>query len=1426
MHQLVVRVMSRRFKLAAYLVLLICSAVQAYTVQIAPVFLYRDPYVTPSLPYETTPDQAFADFQAVYTRCTTDPSGSTCYTYSNFHPMTTGPLAILYNNTDYYMWKWDQTICQTTSGGSQTCNTSPNWGTLYAYITCADGFGGAVHGGTDSNPRHDTTWCQKTFSDLSPAPPQTCKSCIGNSILGGTGLKTQTEPDYTSGLPGLSFVRTYSSDKGSWSSIATHSFVDQSQAYGTTLNGCYQSFYTNTSTSTVVRSCFPYVATASNTYQLAPAEGGVMRFSGPNNAVTQNADINDRVTQVTGGWQIQREDNSVELYNAAGSLLQKTLLGGRVITYTYSDSGTSHTIAPRAGLLLTASDPFGHVLSFQYTSDSLVSQMTDPAGGTYQYSYDSNGNLTSVLYPDSTSKTYVYNESANTSGSNFPTILTGITDETNTRFATFQYDSYKRGIALQYAGGVGSHSVAYQGTSPGALATDTDGLGAVRKYSFGTRVSYERDTNQNQPAASGSGTVNQVETLDSNGNTSQVTDYNGIITKYTYDTTRNLETSRTEAYSKSQVRTITTSWNSSFRLPALISIYANSTGTGTPLRTTGYTYDSLGNVLTKTVADTTVTPNVTRVWTYTYDSYGRMLTAKGPRTDLNSTTTYTYYTCTTGYQCGQLQTVTDPVGNVTTYNTYNAHGQPLTITDPNGVVTTLTYDARTRVTSRQVGTETTSFSYWPIGLLKQVTLPDGSYVLYTYDSAHRLTQISDGAGNTIQYTLDNAGNRTAEKTYDPSSTLHRTHTRAYNTLNLLYQDINAAGTSAVTTTYAYDNNANQTSVAAPLTRNTTNVYDPLNRLSQITDPGTGNTYFTYDANDNLTSVKDPRNLTTGYGYNGFGDLATQSSPDTGGTTNTYDSGGNLAASTDARGALATYTYDAANRVISIVYSKSGVTDQTLTFGYDSGTNGKGHLSSASDGNHSLSWTYDGLGRVTGKGLTLGTVSRSIGYGYTNADLTAIVTPSGQAVTYGYNTNHQITSIVVNSTTVLSGATYEPFGGVNGWSWGNSSTVSRAFNGDGLISQIITSGTTLDYTFDYANRIIGISDSSNSALTWVYGYDTLDRLTSATTSSITDGWTYDANGNRLTQTGTTPITFTVSATSNQITATSGSLMRTYTYDAAGNTTSTGGQSFAYNDRGRLASTSGSSTLYLYNALGQMIEKSGTQETTIFMQDEAGHVIGEYDGSGNLIQETVWLGDIPVAMLQPNGSGGVNIFYVHTDHLITPRKVSRPSDNQLEWRWDSDPFGTTAANQNPAGLGTFIYDLRFPGQLYQAETVLNQNYFRDYDPLAGRYMESDPIGLKGGINTFVYTSNRPIQLIDSLGLTAACERFSPLGRQICEACVSVYCKYGPAARACCDLTRDECINRSAGDFQKTNQCYVDWVGCQAKGKSPITTAPKDP
>ncbi|QKQ27823.1 RHS repeat domain-containing protein [Candidatus Reidiella endopervernicosa] len=120
-------------------------------------------------------------------------------------------------------------------------------------------------------------------------------------------------------------------------------------------------------------------------------------------------------------------------------------------------------------------------------------------------------------------------------------------------------------------------------------------------------------------------------------------------------------------------------------------------------------------------------------------------------------------------------------------------------------------------------------------------------------------------------------------------------------------------------------------------------------------------------------------------------------------------------------------------------------------------------------------------------------------------------------------------------------------------------------------------------------------------------------------------------------------------------------------------------------------------------------------------------------------------MPVATLQ---SG--NIYPVHTDHLGAPRVITDASGG-IVWQWVSDPFGTTIANSDPDGDGQhFVYSLRFPGQYYDAETGRHYNYFRDYDPNTGRYIQSDPIGLEGGLNTYLYSNANPINYFDLFGL----------------------------------------------------------------------------
>ena len=775
----------------------------------------------------------------------------------------------------------------------------------------------------------------------------------------------------------------------------------------------------------------------------------------------------------------------------------------------------------------------------------------------------------------------------------------------------------------------------------------------------------------------------------------------------------------------------------------------------------------------------------TRTWNYGYNDAGLLTSVQVP-SGSNSDTTLLGYN-----SFGYLTSITNALNQSLQITSLDGAGRPVTERDPSGVSIVLAYDGAGRLLSRNFGGQTTSYAYGSTGLLNKITLPDASFIQYVYDNARRLTQVSDSLGDVEAYTLDVMGDRTAENVYDPSGALVRMHSRVFDSLGRIFEEINSAETSAVTTNFSYDGNGNLTTTAAPLYRNTINAYDALNRLSQRTDPGGGITQFGYDALDRIVSVSDPRSLITTYTYSGLGDLIQLSSPDTGASINTYDVGGKPVTVTDGRGAVASYFYDALNRVTAVAYSLSGQTDQTITFAYDQGNYGVGRLTSASDATHSMSFSYDGLGEATGVTQVVGGVSLAVGYAYTNGDFSTLTTPSGQTVAYGYNGNHEITSIAVNGTTVLSNVSYEPFGPANGWTWGNGDAFTRSFNADGLITGIASAGSQESLSYDDAGRISGITDTAPGASGWTYGYDQNDRLTSAMSSAITQGWTYDANGNRLSESGTSSSTYSIAATSNEITAINGALNRVYGYDASGNTLSNSDFTATYNDAGRLKSeTNSSGTItFVYNALEQMIEASGPQGSTLYFYDQAGHLIGEYDGTGNLIQETVWLGDIPVATIQPAGSS-VAIYYVETDQLGGPQAIIRPSDNALIWTWFSRPFGNDAPNQNPQGAGNFNYDLRFPGQISGNWNSTYQNDHRDYDPQVGRYVESDPIGLHGGINTYAYVDSDPEETTDRFGL------FSPgdwllsklPGNDSCKTEEWKYCeaKCAPAAVDGCYVT----------------------------------------
>lgn len=118
--------------------------------------------------------------------------------------------------------------------------------------------------------------------------------------------------------------------------------------------------------------------------------------------------------------------------------------------------------------------------------------------------------------------------------------------------------------------------------------------------------------------------------------------------------------------------------------------------------------------------------------------------------------------------------------------------------------------------------------------------------------------------------------------------------------------------------------------------------------------------------------------------------------------------------------------------------------------------------------------------------------------------------------------------------------------------------------------------------------------------------------------------------------------------------------------------------------------------------------------------------------------------------------VQAYYIYSDHLNTPRLIT-DSGNNTVWQWDqSDPFGNNVPTSNPG----FEFNLRMPGQYFDRETGLHYNVHRDYDPSIGRYIQSDPIGLKGGQNTYLYGNANPISYTDPTGLCPWCFFFAAL------------------------------------------------------------------
>jgi RHS repeat-associated protein len=644
-----------------------------------------------------------------------------------------------------------------------------------------------------------------------------------------------------------------------------------------------------------------------------------------------------------------------------------------------------------------------------------------------------------------------------------------------------------------------------------------------------------------------------------------------------------------------------------------------------------------------------------------------------------------------------------------------------------------------------------------------------------YDASHRLSAVEDALGNRIDYTLDKSGHRTGEVVTNDAGAVKRQLTRVFDQLGRLDLEKNAA--LQVIADHGYDAGDNPTSTVDALGYETRQTFDPLDRLKQtIQDYGgvAAQSDYVYDALDQLTRVTDPKGLSTDYGYDGLGNLRTLTSPDTGVTSYTPDAAGNVVSQTDARGVVRNSTYDVANRLKTVSYV--GSAGLNTTFVYDmvnpscaaGETFALGRLTRMTDASGSTDYCYNRFGQRVRKVQTNNGVVQTTRYGYSlGGHLVSMVYPSGMQLTYGRNAAGQISSVTVTpvggiATNVITSTSYLPFGPVTSLVYGSGRTQTRAYDtnyGIDAISNPASGGLMLDFGLDLAgNPSEVISGASGNR----FDYDSLNRLEGVTslTNAPLETYTYDGTGNRLSKKlgAGTPQAYLYPAGSHRLSSVGGVAR---SYDAAGNATQTASNKiFTYDARSRLVEfrtgTQANKLVssYQYNGRDERVRKyKGSVDQGRYGYDEAGMLLFDQtiSGGSTTTTELVWLDDLPVATVR----NGV-VYYVESDHLGTPRSVIDIQRNVAVWTWVllGNPFGEGAPNQNPDGDGqNFVFGLRFPGQYFDQETGLHYNYFRDYESSTGRYIESDPNGLLGGMSTFGYASAAPTSQIDPYGLESA-------------------------------------------------------------------------
>ncbi len=525
-------------------------------------------------------------------------------------------------------------------------------------------------------------------------------------------------------------------------------------------------------------------------------------------------------------------------------------------------------------------------------------------------------------------------------------------------------------------------------------------------------------------------------------------------------------------------------------------------------------------------------------------------------------------------------------------------------------------------------------------------------------------------------------------------------------------------------------------------------YDSLSRLRWASNPESGVISYTYDANGNLLQKTSPAPNQTG--------VAT------------------LALS---------YCYDALNRVTGKAYSAQTCQNGQLPAGtaavsytYDQGTNGIGHLTNVVDQAGSGTYSYESMGRLTAETRVIAGVSKVLAYTYNlDGSLKTLTYPSNRVVTYSYDSaGHPTTATDSNGTTYVSSASYTAPRSLARFVSGSTITSSFLYNSRLQLCRITaySSGSvpsscadpanhgnlmdrSYNFNFGAANNgnVIGITNYRDSSRSESFTYDSLNRITSgwstANTGVLSWGETYsiDAWGNL----NISPMAGKAHGGYFPNASNGANQPVGLGYDAAGNLTNyTAPGQYFYDPENRLQSTAG--ITYAYDANGQRVLKSNTSTGAAVKRywSGGGNTVAEGDGAGNITSEYVYFGGTRVARVDLPGN---SVHYYLSDHLGSTSMVTTATGG-IEEESDYSAFGT----EYVATAGGNNY--KFTGKERDSESGLDYFGARYYSNGLGRFVTPDwsavpvpvpyaDLGDPQSLNQYSYVRNIPTVKVDADG-----------------------------------------------------------------------------